>query len=184
MDFTQVKEAAVKYYGSEDKADAFLAGMVKASMDYNLPEYGFSGFKNLFGENKSELAMDTLSEGAKGFSKGLGTGVANIAANIIGRGIGQIVKSTDRSLLRIKFLKALETAISTNRVLKAADKERVVSYAETIFKHAPNVSTDANVLSSILANAVHGEGIDVRTIEMLTNLENKFGQNNSNPMVR
>jgi hypothetical protein len=58
-----------------------------------------------------------------------------------------------------------------------ADRGRVKGYADTVFRFAPNVASDVNLLTSILANAVHGESIDPMTIKTLTELENRFTSN-------
>lgn len=73
-----------------------------------------------------------------------------------------------------KFLQALEEAIKSNSVLRAADKNKLMNFGNTIFKFAPHVATDTNVLETVLSNAIHGNSLDPMTIRMLTELEGRY----------
>lgn len=121
---------------------------------------------------------DTLGHTiARGIGQSFGQGLGNLAVTAGVSSVGSLYRSVNNMALHGKFLQALERAYQGNRILKEADKEKVMQYAETVFKFAPNVATDSNLLSSILANAIHGEGIDPMTIKTLTDLEGKFTDN-------
>ena len=140
-----------KYAGDQKLADEFVNGFIKAAFDITK------------------------------FNEGIGSAIdKGIGATAIGMGIaglGMAMKNVEMGALHTQFLTSLEHAIAVNPVLKQADPKRVVDYAETIFKFAPNVSTDANLLSSILANAIHGDGIDPMTIRTLADLESRYSDN-------
>lgn len=115
----------------------------------------------------------------KGLSEGLGKGVAT---TLLGAGLGVAglaASGLAQRAMHTKFLQALDQAVTRNPVLREADKDRVVEYGETVFKFAPHVACDVNLLSSILANAVHGEGIDPMTIRTLADLEGRVTDNRS-----
>lgn len=81
--------------------------------------------------------------------------------------------------MHTKFLQTLANAIANSRILREADKEKVIRYGETVFDFAPNVAMDQNLLTAVLTNAIHGDGIDPMTIKTLTELENRHSQNSS-----
>jgi hypothetical protein len=150
-----------KYAGDEDMADDFVKGFVTAALSKEAGEFS--------------PAMEL----AKGFSGAMGKGLAGVAMSLGAVGIGAAVKSMQGGHLHTEFLGALHRAIETNPILRQAKKEKVVNYADTIFKFAPHVATDANLLSSILANAIHGEGIDPMTVRTLTDLESRYTETTS-----
>lgn len=115
----------------------------------------------------------------KGVGETLGKGLSATFVGLGLAGLGKAVKNIELGSLHNQFLEALEHSVATNPVLKQADRERVVNYAETVFKFAPHVATDANLLSSILANAVHGDGIDPMTIRTLADLDGRYVDNYS-----
>jgi hypothetical protein len=128
---------------------------------------------------KKVASLFNKEEALKGFASQLGRASA---AGVVGAGlygIASLVKEVKNHNKYNNFLKALNEAVQMNRVLKAADKDKVVKFAHTIYKFAPSVSTDPNMLSSILANAVHGDGIDPMTIRTLTELESRYTDTNS-----
>lgn len=115
----------------------------------------------------------------KGLMEAFGKGAAGLGIGLGVHGISTAARSINDASLHTKFLSALEKAMSSNVVLKDADKQKVAQYAETVFKFAPHVATDSNLLSSILANAIHGEGIDPMTIKTLGDLEARYLENRS-----
>lgn len=116
-----------------------------------------------------------LGENAfKSYGEGLGKGLAGVTLGLGVTGLVSSVKSIQNDHLHTEFVAALRQAVSSNPIVRNANKQKVISYAETIFKFAPHVATDANLLSAILANAVHGEGIDPMTIKNLTDLESRY----------
>jgi hypothetical protein len=121
------------------------------------------------------------SDIASGFMKALGGGLGSAAIGMGMHGVSSMVSSLKADRLHGQFLAALQKAISSNRILREANKDKVKNYAETVFRFAPHVATDANLLSSVLANAVHGEGLDPMTIRSLTDLEGRFVDNATSP---
>lgn len=142
-----------KYAGDQRLADEFVNGFVKAAFD--------------------------ITKFNEGIGSAIGKGIGATAIGMGIAGLGMAMKNVEMGALHNQFLTSLEHAITVNPVLKQADPKRVVDYAETIFKFAPNVSTDANLLSSILANAIHGDGIDPMTIRTLADLESRYADNKS-----
>lgn len=112
-----------------------------------------------------------------GIIDSMGKGIGSAAIGLGIQGISTMLSSAAKSQLKTKFLLALDKAIQLNPILRKAKPELVKSYAETIFNFAPHVATDPNLLSSILANVVHGEVMDVMTIKTLTDLESRFVEN-------
>ena len=105
---------------------------------------------------------------ARGLSKKIigeaaGKGLMGIGLGLGLHGLNAATSHVANMGLHSDFLKALTHAVQSNPVLKNADEAKVLQYGETIFKFAPHIAGDANLLSSILANAVHGEGIDPMT---------------------
>jgi hypothetical protein len=156
----QVKQIALeKYAGDEELANAFVEGFQKEAA----------------GLNWSGLGEQMLT----GAAKAVGTGVVGLGMGLGIHGISQQIHNVSNNNLHAEFAEALRHAVATNTVLRQAKKDRIQNYAETIFKFAPHVSTDANLLSAILANAIHGEGIDPQTIRTLVDLESRYKDNSS-----
>jgi hypothetical protein len=158
----KIKQLALeKCAGDEEKALEFLEGFYEELLTKSAA----------FGFNVSDLAGE--------FTKGIGKGLAGVTLGLGVSGLATAAKSIANSKMHNQFVEALRRAISMNPILRQAKQEKVMNYAETIFKFAPHVATDANLLSSILANAVHGEGIDPQTIRTLTELESRYAQTSS-----
>lgn len=147
----KVKQYAMeKYAGDETLANEFVEGFQKEAAE--------AGLLN--------SAIGAVGKGIGGLAVGLGI-----------HGLNQAFAGAERAGLHTQFLGALAKAIAGNRILREAEKQKVEQYAETIFKFAPHVACDPNLLSSILANAIHGEGIDPMTIKTLGDLEGRFIEN-------
>lgn len=167
----KVKEYALeKYAGDEALAEEFVKGFTKEAMATSAFDKASTAPRmpagsNLSGELKNELAKQ-VGKGLGGILLSGGVGATVYAMNQI-----------NKSNLHTRFLQSLEQALASNRILREANRDKVKLYADTVFKFAPNVAADVNLLNSILANAVHGEGIDPMTIKTLTELENRFTSN-------
>lgn len=147
-----------KFAGDERMAQAFVAGFTQQALV------------------KSAFDLGEFNKGVGGaIGKGLGVTAMGAGLHVLNKA----VNSVQMGGLHNQFMSSLEHAVATNPVLKQADHERVLNYAETVFKFAPHVATDANLLSSILANAVHGDGIDPMTIRTLTDLDGRYMENHS-----
>lgn len=119
------------------------------------------------------------------FSRGMNEGASKVfggvgAAALMGAGLIGISKVVNRTVTQpiaySKFKAAVEQAIQKNQVLQHADKARVHAIADSIFKYAPNAGADANLLSSILSNAVMMDGIDPQVVQSLVNLEKTYSE--------
>lgn len=141
-----------KYAGDESKAIEFVQGFAKEAA--TLP-----GF---------------MSQVAKGAAGAIGAGVVGAGLGLGMHGLSSAMAGVQNSNMHSKFVQVLEQVKSRSALLKNAPQEKIRSYAETIFKFAPHVATDPNLLTAILSNAVHGEGVDPMTIKTLTDLENQY----------
>lgn len=119
----------------------------------------------------------------KPFVEGLAKGLAGLTIGLGALGAVKTMSMAQNNNLHVKFVEAVQRAIQMNSVLRNAKKEKVASYAQTIFNFAPHVATDPNLLSSILASAVQGDGIDPMTISTLTQLEQRYNQNSTPVMI-
>ena len=171
-----IKEWALeKYAGDEEQANAFVEGFEKeAAMPFG------TGFTNAAKATISATSPFFTNEaiGNAALKAGFGLAAGLAGAGIV-KGFNMMGGHLSSTGLRNKFEMALAQVMATNRVVKGASPERAKSYAETIFKFAPNVAADPNLLGSILANAVLGEGIDSMTIKSLVDLEGRHNDNNS-----
>ncbi len=80
------------------------------------------------------------------------------------------------------FRQALHQAVQREPILQRADPMQVNALASTIFKYAPSAAADANLLASTLLTSLEAGGIDMKTIDMLTNLEGRMKQTNKQQM--
>jgi hypothetical protein len=156
MDNNMIEEvyklALEKYAGDENQAKAFTAGFEKEA--------------GIFSEVGSAVGGHIL----KGLGTGLGVGVVALGIH----GISSLMAGTNNDALHATFQRALDKVYLENPLINSIDKSTVQSYGETIFKFAPHVSLDPNLLKTILSHAVHGEGVDPKTIQDLATLEKSF----------
>lgn len=129
--------------------------------------------------NSSRPADTAAHAITKGLSTSIGQGIGGLVLSLGTATAGTLYNNVRSQALHSKFLQALEKAYRNNRILTESPKEKILDYAETIFKYAPNVATDSNLLTSILTNAIHGDGIDPMTIKTLTELEGRYTDNTS-----
>lgn len=173
----KIKQLALeKCAGDEQKAYEFLEGFYdevlskQAALNLSFPGFG--------GDRKH---LNPAEEAMNGFGKAVGEGLAGITMGLSMGGISSAMKLIRGDIMHTQFMEALNKAIASNPILRQAKRDKVVNYAMTIFKFAPHVATDANLLSSILANAIHGEGVDPQTIKTLTELESRYTTTTSTP---
>lgn len=160
-----IEKEASDHFETEAEKEAFLEGFYKEAF-VGLPQLG----SILSGTVARAITPRHLSRPAAA----LGVGLAGAA---IVKGINTAYAGATNMRLRSQFENALAQVMAGNRVVKGADPVKAKTYAETIFKFAPRVAADPNLLSSILANAVHGEGIDPMTIKTLVDLESRHVDN-------
>lgn len=173
MDVNQLREEAKAQMGfTDEQADAFVDGFVKEAA---------SGFPDPAGGGKAPWSATTsMGHGiVDNFAKNIGGGLGNLAVNSIVGGVVGLVGSARSSMLHRNFTESLKTVIESNRIVRNADRNKVMSYAETIYRFAPHVASDVNLLSQLLSNSIHGEGVDPTTIETITRLEERIGKDNS-----
>lgn len=173
-----VKEAAEKMYpGDEAKIEEFVQGFMNkvAGLGDILGQH-FSLSKGLDSDTKTPTFGGSL---AKGVGEQLGRGVTGAGINLGIAGIGYLANQVGMGVLKVNFSKAMNEAIQNNKILRQADKTKLWKFGETIFKFAPHVSTDSNVLTWVLSNAISGESIDGNTVKMLVELESRYTQNKS-----
>lgn len=167
MEFNQiVREEAAKRLGSEAEVNAFMEGFEKQAFIFP-------------GRTAARVVSETMHAIPPAVVKagiGLGAGLLGVAAV---KGINSTVGHFTDNALKSKFDFALTQVKNTNKIVKGANPTKVDSYAKTLFDFAPHVASDANLLSSLLANAVLGEGVDTMTIKSITDLEGRYKENNS-----
>ena len=162
--YMELRKAAEIRFPDEKERDQYLNGFIEKLANFFTDEMG----------EKGSLAENFLGRGvAQNVGKALVGGVA--AAGFTG--LMGLVNSVKGHALYNKYLQALNEATQSNTVLRSADKKKLMNFGNTIFKFAPHVATDANVLTNILANAVHGDALDTVTIRMLTELEGRYQSN-------
>ena len=184
LEYSVKRHALEKYAGDRVEAAKFVKGF-KAQLE-KTAALQFANADELnearFGHDQAKFEFEKDKSGLKGMFQGgvasaVGKGVGGLAMGLGIAGISKAISAIGNASLHTKFLIALEQAISSNSILREAEKAKVAQYAETIFKFAPNVATDANLLSSILANAVHGQGVDPVTVKMIGDLESRYVEN-------
>lgn len=158
----------LKFAGDKQAVEHFVDGFMKEAGLMDILSTATGGGSGQGGIRPADTLGQTIT---KGFGSSMGQGLGSLAVSMGTTSVGSLYNSVKGAALHSKFLQALERAYQGNRILKESPKEKVLQYAETIFKFAPNVATDSNLLSSILANAIHGDGIDPMTIKTLTDLE-------------
>lgn len=138
-------------------------------------------------QRAKEFAVGFLKEAftaelGKGFVNGLGAAGAGLVAGLAIHGLSSGFQGAAMKNLRERFEKALTQAIASNPILQGADESKVRGFAETMFRFAPHVASDPNLLSSLLANAVHGESVDPNTIRALADLESRYQETRKNAL--
>jgi len=172
----EVKQMGLeKFAGDEKLADEFLAGFVTQVM---LEKEAAEEVEKQANAAQSRV-MGPGESVAKGFLEQAGKSAGGLA---VGTGLWMFsgaAKSVVDQFRYNRFKTALLQAISNSHILQTAERSKVEHYADTIYKFAPMVATDPNLLQSVLTNAVHGDGIDIMTIKSLTDLEGRWKDNSS-----
>lgn len=165
-----LEKIAEEKLGSKSAAQAFVGGFMEKVARMEMEKAAdFTRFLN--GSNK-----EVVGAGAK-------LGAALLGAAIVG-GIGYGTRALNSSNNRAKFERALQQVKMSSKVVKSAKPDRVQEIAETIFKFAPHVAGDVNLLTSILNNALLGDGIDPMTVKSLVDLEGRYHDNMSpSPLI-
>lgn len=173
----EVKQLGLeKFAGDEELADQFVAGFVahvmieKEAHDVEL-EKAAAG--------RPDDKIDVPHEMLQSASRELGKGIGGFAMNAAVAGATIFGRSVSDQFRYQRFKKALLQALQNSHILQSAPRSKVEMYADTIYKFAPMVATDPNLLQSVLTNAVHGDGVDIMTVKSLTDLENKWRENGS-----
>lgn len=157
----KIRELAMEKFASVEEVDAFMAGFEKSALFH-----GNFGGVLMKGLNNIELA------------KPLGALAVGLAGAAIIKSVSSGTAIASEYKLRGRFDMALAQVMSGNKIVRGARPEKVKDYAETIFRFAPHVASDPNLLASTLANVVQGEGIDANTVKMLVELEGRYTDNN------
>jgi hypothetical protein len=185
--------AMEKFAGDKNLAEDFVKGFAKEAMSTPRPQTMAQELKDAathqlnvdklrLDQSKFDMerkTKDGLGPARSGFMNEVGKGMGNLVLTLGIAGVGKVYNNISMDRLHTKFLAALEKAIQSNHLIGEADRSKVMQYANTLFKFAPNIATDVNVLTSVLSNAIHGEGIDPATIKALTDIEGRFAENDS-----
>lgn len=172
MDVNQLRAEAKEQMGfTDEQADAFVEGFIKEAS---------VGMPATVGGKEPWSAATSITHGiVDNFARNIGGGLGNLAVNTLVGGVANLVGSARDSMLHRNFTESLKTVIENNRIVRNADRNKVMSYADTIFRFAPHVASDVNLLSQLLSNSIHGEGVDPTTIETITRLEERLGKDTS-----
>lgn len=157
----KIRQLAMEKLATQVEVDAFMEGFEKAAA---MGQY----FNNP--DAYRAMAGAVIKTGVT-----LGAGLLGAA---IVKGVSSGSTAVSNYSLRNRFDMSLAQVMANNKIIKGARPEKAKAYAETIFSFAPYVAADPNLLSSILANAVLGEGIDPQTIKTLVDLEGRYVDNN------
>ena len=125
---------------------------------------------------------DVATEVAKGIGKTVGMGAAGLAVGLGIHGISSTMNAMSLGAKREKFEAALAQAMAHSAILQNAPKDKVRSFAETMFKFAPTVCADANVVAHILDSAIMGESMDMTTLRSLADLESRIQDTKKNSL--
>jgi hypothetical protein len=173
-----VEYAMEKFAGDQEACEAFIDGFMKEASANDVLKSFLNAHTSAGTTQGNVRPPETMGHTiARGVGNSMGQGLGSLAVGLGATAAGSMFNVAKNMALHSKFLQALEQAYKTNRILAQEDREKVLRYAETIFKFAPNIATDANILSSVLANAIHGEGIYPDTIKMLTDIEARYSGN-------
>ena len=160
----KIRAIALEKLGSEEAADAFMQGFENEALEKAAAFYDNPAFQQTAWRTGGALAGSILGAG-------------------IVAGVAKMGQKSNQSNLRARFDTALAHVVSTNKYVKGSRPEKVKEFAETLFRFAPNVVSDPNILGMLLSNSLQGEAIDVNTVKTLVELEGRYKDNNkTNPI--
>ena len=175
------KQAEELYPESEQAQEEFVGSFVEkvASIFKDLKYDGKTVIRP--GDHADQYLANSVAENfwARGAASAAGKAMVGGIGGLGMAGIMGLANIVNNHSLHNKYLSALKESMQTNRILREAGStqegaKKLLTFGNTIFKFAPHVATDSNLLSSILANAFHGDGIDPMTIRTLTELESRY----------
>ena len=192
---------------TKQASDGVLSDGDKAFIDQTLVEFeksaGLGSFiKDMFNAAGSagavvstttrggETATNTSNAAAQAgiaMAESFGTTIPRVAVPLgVGMGIlaaAKAIGAVSNQLDKNKFDKALADVISRSPTLKEYDPVRVQGVAQSIFRLAPNIATDPQLLGPILESQVkNASGIDMNTLRTLVELEDKIKGRSSSLM--
>lgn len=157
-----VRDEAGKRLSTKEEVDAFMDGFEKQA------NFGLVGGVSGLMQNPK------IQEAAAKAGMGL---LAGLTGALLLKGISSTGGAISNNILKSKFESSLTFVSQNNKIVKNANPVKVKSYANTLFSFAPHVASDPNILNSLLANAVLGEGVDPMTIKAITDLEGRYKEN-------
>lgn len=127
-------------------------------------------------EKKAAAPLSFGAEIAKGIGGGIGGAAAAALMGAAIYGIRNTIQASQTNALRPAYEHALKMAMASTdpagEILRN-NRQKCVSFGNTIFSFAPHVATDPNILKGVLAHVVQGESIDPQTVRSLMELEEK-----------
>lgn len=151
-----------KFEGDHEKAAEFTKGFMKEASKADAVAKTFGGM---------------MSEGV---ARGIGSGLSGLGVGLGIAGLSAAMLGARHMNLRSKYEAALKQVISQNATLRNADHAKLLSYAETVFRFAPNVACDPNLLGNVLSSAIHGDSMDLTTVRTLADLESRHQDTSKN----
>lgn len=153
--------------------DIVKGEMTKEAMDFGLNSFLKQEVKPAQG-GKHTVGNEVLGSAGKAIGAASVAAIAGLGGLAVSKALGKVQNVADRRA----FERSLERAVANNAMLRDGDEEKINRFAETIFRFAPNVAKDPNLLANILSNSVHYESLDLETIRAVTELEEKHAKNN------
>lgn len=137
-------------------------------------------------------SFKTVGKNSDGLARDIARGAADKATNIAiaglaGLGLHNYLKSRRNAETIGQFAdyqNALATVAGRNERLANENSERLNELGNSIFKFAPTVASDPNVLETVLDNAVQYDGLDPQTVRSLQELEERYRKMNEVPAPR
>lgn len=144
----------------------------------SLYEAGFNSYleeqelKKQASSMEKKAFLDSFTDQlAEKFSDKLAEGISNTVTRAAFERAGNALKGMQTNKLPAKNQKFITRLMSIDPVLKSRPPERVLSHYMTMFRTAPSVCLDENVVSSFLKESTSYDAISTVTIKSLVDLE-------------
>ena len=173
----ELEKIASDLFLTPAEKEAFVDGFLTEAVD------GLEKAANIWtegirpaGEATKSIWSHLGTEAVKGGGKALGMLGVGLLSAALAKGINTVASNNASVMQRQKFESALANVLATSKICKQ-DPARAKSFAESLFRVAPNIIGDTNLLRNVLDSIVQGESVDVNTIKMLTDLEDRYTGN-------
>ena len=128
-----------------------------------------------------KLGSDFLGKAFTTLAKPIGVGQpplgAVLAKTVVPLMAGTYIGGMGLKMMYDKFkqdrqaVKVLEDLMHSDPIISKEDPETVKQYAATVFRVAPSISHDKNVMKNLLQNFIKFGTVDMKTIETLAGIQ-------------